>query len=46
MPTASARPVEPERNVVLVPVPGVQDAVVRAVVYARSLRAAHIEAIY
>ena len=30
---------------VLVPVPGVQDAVVRAVVYARSLRAAHTEAI-
>ncbi|HYJ60845.1 MAG TPA: APC family permease [Actinomycetota bacterium] len=41
----SARPVEPERNVVLVPVPGVQDAVVRAVVYARSLRAAHTEAL-
>jgi hypothetical protein len=40
-----ARPVEPERNVVLVPIPGVHDAVVRAVVYARSLRAAHTEAL-
>ena len=41
----ASRPVEPDRNVVLVPVPGVQDAVVRAVVYARSLRAVQTEAI-
>jgi amino acid transporter len=41
----TSRPVEPDRNVVLVPVPGVQDAVVRAVVYARSLRAVHTEAL-
>ncbi len=39
------RPVEPERNVVLVPVPGVHDAAIRAIVYARSLRAVHTEAL-
>ncbi len=42
----AARPVEPERSVVLVPVSAVHDATVRAVVYARSLRATMIEAIY
>jgi amino acid transporter len=39
-------PVEPERSVVLVPVSGVHDAAVRAVVYAKSLRPAAIEGIY
>jgi amino acid transporter len=43
---SSARPVEPERSVVLIPVSGVHDATVRAVVYARSLRPVVIEAIY
>jgi amino acid transporter len=40
------RPVEPERSVVLIPVGGVHDATVRAVVYARSLRPVVTEAIY
>ena len=40
------RPVEPERSVVLVPVSGVHDAAVRAVVYAKSLRPVAIEGIY
>jgi amino acid transporter len=44
-PDDEGRPVEPERSVVLVPVPGVQDAVVRAVVYARSLGATTTEAL-
>jgi amino acid transporter len=42
----AAHPVEVERSVVLVPVSGVHDATVRAVVYAKSLRPAHIEAIF
>ena len=42
----AAHPVELERSVVLVPVSGVHDATVRAVVYAKSLRPAHIEAIF
>jgi hypothetical protein len=40
------RPVEPERSVVLVPVSGVHDGVVRAVVYARSLNPRHVEALF
>jgi amino acid transporter len=42
----AARPVEPERNVVLLPVSGVHDATVRAVVYAKSLHPAHIEGLF
>jgi amino acid transporter len=41
----SARPVEPTRHVVLVPVSSVQAATARAVSYALSLEAAEIEAI-
>ena len=40
------RPVEPERSVVLIPVSGVHDATVRAVVYAKSLGPVSAEAIY
>ena len=40
------RPVEPERSVVIVPVAAVHDASVRAVTYARSLRATSTEALY
>ncbi len=40
------RPVEPERSVVLVPVSGVHDAAVRAIVYAKSLHPAEVEGIY
>jgi amino acid transporter len=39
-------PVEPERSVVLVPVAAVHDATVRAVVYAKSLRPAHLEGMF
>jgi amino acid transporter len=42
----ATHPVEVERSVVLVPVSGVHDPTVRAVVYAKSLRPAHIEAIF
>jgi amino acid transporter len=42
----AARPLEPERSVVLLPVGGVHNATVRAVVYAKSLHAAHLEALY
>ncbi len=42
---ATERPVEPERSVVIVPVSGVHDATVRAIVYAKSLRPALIEAV-
>jgi hypothetical protein len=42
----SGRPVEPEFSVVLVPVSGVHDAAVRAVVYAKSLHPVAIEGIY
>ena len=38
-------PTEMVRHVVLIPISGVHDATVRAVVYARSLRPAHIEGI-
>ncbi len=41
-----ARPLEPERSVVLVPVSGIHDAAVRAVVYAKSLHPVAIEGIY
>jgi amino acid transporter len=40
------RPVEPERSVVLVPVSGVHDAAVRAIVYAKSLHPAEVEGLY
>ncbi len=40
------RPVAPRRSVVIVPVPGVHDGVVRAVDYASSLRAAKVEAVF
>jgi amino acid transporter len=40
------RALEPERSVVLVPVAAVHDATVRALIYARSLHPAHIEALY
>jgi hypothetical protein len=42
----SGRPVEPEFSVVLVPVSGVHDAAVRAVVYAKSLHPVAVEGIY
>ena len=42
----ATHPVEPERNVVLVPLAGVHDAAVRAIVYAKSLRAHHFEALF
>jgi amino acid transporter len=42
----AARPVEPSRNVVLIPVASVHDATVRAVTYARSLRPAAIEGLF
>lgn len=45
-PDTSARPVEPERSVVLIPVSGVHDAVVRAVTYAKSLRPTVVEGIF
>ncbi|MGH2595906.1 MAG: APC family permease [Actinomycetota bacterium] len=41
-----ARPVEPERSVVLVPISAVHDAVVRAVTYAKTLQPAVIEGIF
>ncbi len=41
-----ARPLEPERSVVLVPVSAVHDATIRAVAYAKSLHPAHLEALY
>jgi len=39
-------PTELVRHVVLVPVSGVHDATVRAVVYAKSLRPSHVEGLY
>jgi hypothetical protein len=39
-------PTEVVRHVVLVPVSGVHDATVRAVVYAKSLRPSHVEGLY
>ncbi|HZD16617.1 MAG TPA: APC family permease, partial [Actinomycetota bacterium] len=43
---AEERPFELPRNVCLVPVSGVHDATVRALAYARSLRPAHLEAVF
>jgi hypothetical protein len=40
------RSIEPERNVCIVPVSAVHDATIRALVYAKSLQPAHLEAIY
>jgi amino acid transporter len=40
------RPLEPERSVVLIPVSSVHNATVRAVVYAKSLKPAHLEALF
>ncbi|CAN5728586.1 APC family permease [soil metagenome] len=40
------RPLEPERNVVLVPVSAVHDPAVRAIIYGKSLKPTEIEAIY
>jgi amino acid transporter len=40
------RPIEPARHIVLVPVPGVHDATVRAVSYARALEPSNAEALY
>jgi hypothetical protein len=42
----AARPVEPQRTVALIPVSGVHDATVRAVVYARSLNTPVVEAVH
>jgi hypothetical protein len=42
----SERPLEPERNVVLVPVSAVHDPTVRAVIYGKSLKPTEIEAVY
>jgi amino acid transporter len=39
-------PVEPERSVVLIPVSGVHDATVRAVIYAKSLNPGRIEGMF
>jgi amino acid transporter len=40
------RPLEPERSAVLIPVSAVHNATVRAVVYAKSLKPAHVEALF
>ena len=40
------RPLEPERNVCIVPVAAAHDATVRALAYARSLRPAQLEALF
>ena len=42
----SERALEPERNVVLVPVSAVHDPTVRAVIYGRSLKPTEMEALY
>jgi amino acid transporter len=42
----AAHPVEPERNVVLIPVSAVHDATVRAVVYAKALHPSHLEGLF
>jgi hypothetical protein len=44
--TRSNRPLEPERNVVLVPISGVHDATVRAVAYAKSLHPHQVEGLF
>lgn len=43
---AGGRPLEPERNICIVPVSAVHDATIRALVYARSLRPARLEALF
>ena len=43
---AGDRPLEPERSVVLIPVSAVHDPTVRAVLYARSLKPTHVEALF
>ena len=45
-PRAASRPVERPRSEVVIPVSSVHDAAVRAVVYAKSLRPASVEALY
>lgn len=42
----AGHPVEPERNVVLVPVSAVHDATVRAVAYAKALHPSHLEGLF
>jgi amino acid transporter len=42
----SARPVEPEHNVVLIPVSAVHDATVRAVAYAKALHPTQLEGLF
>jgi hypothetical protein len=44
--TEEGRVAEPHRHVVLIPVAGVHDGVVRAVNYAHTLQAAHVEALF
>ena len=44
--THAAHPVEPERSVVLVPMSAVNDATVRALVYAKSLRPTILEGVF
>ncbi|HEX6207362.1 MAG TPA: APC family permease [Actinomycetota bacterium] len=43
---AGERALEPERNVCLVPVSQVHDGTIRAIVWARSIRPAHLEAVF
>ncbi|GIU97900.1 MAG: amino acid permease [Actinomycetota bacterium] len=45
-PVAGERPLEPERNVVLIPISAVHDPTVRAITYAKALKPAQIEALY
>jgi hypothetical protein len=42
----AARPVEPERSVVLIPLSAVHGATVRALIYAKSLRPTHLEGLF
>ncbi|HSJ50326.1 MAG TPA: APC family permease, partial [Actinomycetota bacterium] len=42
----AGRPLEPSRNVCLVPVSAVHDATMRALAYAQSLNPAHLEAVF
>ena len=44
--THALRPLEPERSVVLIPISAVHNATVRAVVYAKSLKPSHLEALF
>jgi hypothetical protein len=45
-PSGEGRVLEPTRHVVLIPIGGVHDATVRAVVYGKTLQPARIEALY